>query len=234
VVTTLRIRTRLRVSAADRAVIVALGTHLGRLARADLATRSRAGLDHNEKGWAERKRAITKESSSRWAGAITKASNDAYATARRNQLRQQADLARAIATLEAKVALPCHSAQERRDLHASRAGRKLSFGYRSSPELAMKRARLQPLRGRKANLDREVEAGRVHITRGGKSLLRHRLHLDRRGSPRSSGGRYGMPPGGGSPPTASPRRALATRPSGSARKGSWRWTCPSRWPKWPT
>ncbi len=41
--TTLRIRTRLRASAADQAVTVALGTHLGRLARADLAKRSRAG-----------------------------------------------------------------------------------------------------------------------------------------------------------------------------------------------
>ena len=50
-VTTMRIRTRLRVSAADQAVIVALGTHLGRLARADLAKRSRAGLDHSEKVW---------------------------------------------------------------------------------------------------------------------------------------------------------------------------------------
>jgi len=93
-VTTLRIRTRLRVSDAYEAVIVAQGTYLGRLARADLAQRSRAGLDRSEKVWAQRKRAITKESSSRLAGAITKASNDAYATARRNQLRQRADLAK--------------------------------------------------------------------------------------------------------------------------------------------
>ena len=180
-VTTLRIRTRLRVSAADQAVMVALGTHLGRLARADLARRSRAGLGHDQEVWAERKRAITKESSSRWAGAITKASNDAFATARRNQLRQQADLTRAIATLEEKVELTCHSAQERWELRASRAGRKLKFGYRSLPELHMKRQRLQHLRARLAVLDLDLEAGRVHITRGGKRLLRHRLHLDQAG-----------------------------------------------------
>ena len=126
-------------------MIVALGTHLGRLARADLAKRSRAGLDHSEKVWAERKRALTKESSSRWAGAITKASNDAYATARRNQLRQQADLTRAIVTLEEKIELPCHSAKERGELRASQPGRKLKFGYRSEGELAMKRQRLQHL-----------------------------------------------------------------------------------------
>jgi hypothetical protein len=48
---------------------------------------------------------ITAEASSRWAEAISKASNDAYATARRNQPRQQADLVRAIATLEQKIDL---------------------------------------------------------------------------------------------------------------------------------
>ncbi|MHB1894444.1 MAG: hypothetical protein ACYCTZ_13295, partial [Candidatus Dormibacteria bacterium] len=51
-VTTMRIRARLRVSASDQAVIGALGTHLGRLARADLARRCRAGLDHSEEVWA--------------------------------------------------------------------------------------------------------------------------------------------------------------------------------------
>ncbi len=179
--TTLRIRTRLRVSAADRAVIVELGTHLGRLARADLARRSRAGLGHDQEVWAERKRAITKESSSRWAGAITKTSNHAYATARRNQLRQRADLTRAIATLEEKVGLTCHSAPELKQLRASRGGRQLRFGYRSASELQMKRRRLQHLRARLAVLDRDLEAGQVHITRGGKRLLRHRLHLDQAG-----------------------------------------------------
>ena len=180
-VATMRIRTRLRVPDADRAVTVALGTHLGQLARADLARRSRAGLDHSEEVWAERKRAITKESSSRWAGTITKASNDAYATARRNQLRQRADLTRAIATLEEKIELSCHPARERGGLRGVRAGRKLKFGYRSQGELAMKRARLQHLRARRASLDRDVKAGRVHITRGGRRLLRNRLHLDEAG-----------------------------------------------------
>ena len=171
--TTLRIRTRLRASAADRAVIVALGTHLGRLARADLG--------HDPEVWAERKRAITKESSSRWAGAITKASSDVYATARRNQLRQRADLTRAIATLEEKVGLTCHSAPELKELRAGSGGRQLRFGYRSGSELQMKRRRLQHLRARLAVLDRDLEAGQVHITRGGQRLLRHRLHLDQAG-----------------------------------------------------
>ena len=43
------------------------------------------------------------------------------------------------------------------------------------------RRRWQQLRPRLAVLDRDLEAGRVHITRGGKRLLRHRLHLDQAG-----------------------------------------------------
>ncbi len=156
---------------------VALGANLGRLARADLARHSAAGLKHDQKVWAARKRALTAQSSSRWAAAITQASNDAYcATARRNQRRQQRDLTRAMATLTEKLERPCHAAPERRDLHAGQAGRHLGSGYRSGGELAMKRARLQHLRARLANLDLDVEAGRVHITLGGKRRLRHRLH----------------------------------------------------------
>ena len=46
------------------------------------------------------------------------------------------------------------------------------------------RRRLQHLRARLAILDRDLETGRVHITRGGKRLLRHRLHLDEAGMTR--------------------------------------------------
>ena len=114
-VTTLRIRTRLRVSDTDRAVVVALGVHLGRLARTDLARRSQAGLAHDQQVWAARKRAITVASSSRWAGAITQASDGAYATARRNQLRQQADLTRAITTVAEKLEPPATRPQYARN-----------------------------------------------------------------------------------------------------------------------
>ncbi len=45
----------------------------------------------------------------------------------------------------------------------------------------MKQARLQYLRSRKARLDRNIAAGRVHISRGGKRLLPSGLHLDQAG-----------------------------------------------------
>lgn len=45
----------------------------------------------------------------------------------------------------------------------------------------MKRQRLQHLRARRDRLRRDEQAGRVHITRGGKTLLRSRLHLEAAG-----------------------------------------------------
>ena len=78
-----RVRTRLRVSGQDEAVLRAVGRHLGSLAGRDLAARCAEGrLD--AKGRAEsrreRKRALTAESSSRWAGAITRTSEEVMAT----------------------------------------------------------------------------------------------------------------------------------------------------------
>lgn len=90
--TGLRIRARLRVSEADAVVLRHLGTHLGRLAGTDLAVRCRLGPDHDKHHWAARKQALTADSSSRWAGAITKRSNDAWATAWQSKTRHAASL----------------------------------------------------------------------------------------------------------------------------------------------
>ncbi|MFE1560166.1 hypothetical protein ACFW6V_34905, partial [Streptomyces sp. NPDC058734] len=66
-------------SAGDALVLRVVGGHLGGCARADLAERVRIGrvaVKGNRR--AERKRALTKVSSSRWAGAMTRASEDQY------------------------------------------------------------------------------------------------------------------------------------------------------------
>ena len=68
-----RVRTRLRVSTQDETVLWAIGSHLGSLAGRDLAARCAQGrLDVKGKAdsRAARKRALTAECSSRWAGAI--------------------------------------------------------------------------------------------------------------------------------------------------------------------
>jgi hypothetical protein len=66
-----RVRARLRISAGDAGVLAAAGRHLGSLAGRDLAARCAEGrLDARgcAASRAVRKRALTAESSSRWAG----------------------------------------------------------------------------------------------------------------------------------------------------------------------
>src|SRR5439155_11770245 len=79
-----RIRTRLRASGDDAAVLLALGTHLGSLMGKDLRRRCRQGrLDPKGRSSSRalRKRSATRESSSRWAGAITRTTEDAWQAA---------------------------------------------------------------------------------------------------------------------------------------------------------
>jgi len=85
-----RVRTRLKVTQGDTAVLARTGSHLGSLASADLAARCREGrLDAKGRAVsrAGRKRVLTAGSSSRWAGAITRTTEDAWQLADRN-LRQ--------------------------------------------------------------------------------------------------------------------------------------------------
>ena len=104
-----RVRTRLRVSARDTEVLRTAGRHLGTLAGRDLAARCAEGrLD--AKGRAEsrreRKRALTAESSSRWAGAITRTSEDAWQLASRNLAAARSTLTTRVRKIEARLAVP--------------------------------------------------------------------------------------------------------------------------------
>lgn len=130
---------------------------------------------------------VTAESSSRWAGWVTKSSNDAWNLACRNQRRHLQDLEKAVSVLEEKLRLPVRPAAERKALVAAereraragnRAARRLAFGYRSAHEHAMKRRRLEHLRCELARGRADAGAGVVRVTRGGKQLLRTRLHLE--------------------------------------------------------
>ena len=82
-----RVRARLRVPPGDEAVLRAVGAHLGSLAGRDLAARCGEGrLDAKGKAVsrAGRKRALTAASSSRWARAITRTSEDQVRLAEQN------------------------------------------------------------------------------------------------------------------------------------------------------
>lgn len=162
------IRTRLKgLTVADERVLRLAGAHLGSLAGRDLKARCAAGLEHSSQAWADRKRGLTPESSSRWAGSITKGSHDQWALARRGQAAHIAGLRAGVAMIERRLALPI----------GFRGGKREPGGYRSRREWHAKSRRLGVLRARLAAAEADRAAGRVRIVRGGKRLLNTRHNL---------------------------------------------------------
>ncbi|MFF1731198.1 hypothetical protein [Streptomyces sp. NPDC058247] len=165
-----RIRTRLRLSQRDEQVLRAVGEHLGSLAGADLAERVRMGnVARSQTQRAQRKKALTARSSSRWAGAITRTSEDLYQLARRALNAKIGSLRQAIKTIEGRLAVPIGERVQ--------TGRRVVRGYATESERYAKRQRLQILQGRLRAAVRERESGRVRITRGGRGLFGSRHHL---------------------------------------------------------
>jgi hypothetical protein len=161
-----RIRTRLRLTAADEAVVRSVGNQLGHLAGADLAWRCRLGQGSDER--VHRKRALTGQSSSRWAGAITRTSSDQWQRAVANLGDRRILLRRAVTTIQRRLAVPV----------GQRRGR--VRGYASQAERYSKQGRLQHLQAALAEVDGRLASGRVSVCRGGSRLakLRHGLSHD--------------------------------------------------------
>ena len=160
-----RVRTRLRVSPGDAAVLRAAGSHLGSLAGRDLAARCAQGrLDARGRAASrrERKRALTAGSSSRWAGAITRASEDQWQLAARNLRAERASLRARARRIEARAAVPA----------GGTAGR--VRGYATPAERHAKTVRLKALKARLSKVERRLDSGAVSVVRGGKNLLRKR------------------------------------------------------------
>ena len=163
-----RVRTRLRMSARDAEVLDAAGTHLGSLAGRDLALRCAEGrLDAKGKAGsrAVRKRTLTADSSSRWAGAITRTSEDQYRLAEQNLRAERASLTARIRSIEVRLAVPV----------GGKAGR--ARGYATTAGRHAKTIRLQALRARLGRVQRQLDRGVVSVARGGKVLLRKRNNL---------------------------------------------------------
>ena len=167
------IRARLRVSSADEVVLTEVGRFLGSLASGDLAARSRQGPAHDAASWAARKRALTVSSSARWAGSVTKATDDQWALARRGQAAEMAWLRGQIERIEGRLARPLGAKADKQ------AG--LPRGYVTRWEWHAKSRRLRALLDRLAALEADWAAGRVRVVRGGKRLARLRHHLDEAG-----------------------------------------------------
>ncbi len=162
------IRTRLKgLTPQDEDVLRRVGLHLGSLAGRDLAARCADGLQHTSRRWAEHKRDLTAECSSRWAGAITKATHDQWALSRRSQAAHLNGLDAAIGVIGHRLSLPL----------GEKGSRGAPGGYRSRQERFAKSRRLAALQARREQVAADVAAGRVRVVRGGLRLARTRHHL---------------------------------------------------------
>ena len=97
---------RVHRSDAEHEVLVALGEHLGRLANRDLAARCALGAGSKHLGRAERKRALTAQCSSRWAGSITRRTDDVWERQMLNYRDELIDKQAAVAAIVERLAKP--------------------------------------------------------------------------------------------------------------------------------
>ncbi|GAQ53787.1 IS200/IS605 family element transposase accessory protein TnpB [Streptomyces acidiscabies] len=152
----------------DEEVLRLVGAHLGSLASWDLKVRCADGLEHSAETWAVRKRELTPLSSSRWAGAVTKATHDQWALARRGQAAHVQSLEAGIRTIRHRLSLPL----------GEKGGKRAPGGYCSQGEWFHKSRRLHVLQDRLTAVRADREAGVVRVVRGGRRLLATRHHLD--------------------------------------------------------
>ncbi len=110
---------------------------------------------------------LAQESSSRWAGPITKATHDQWALARRGQLAYIQSLEAGVRMIAYRLSLPI----------GQKGGKRTPGGYRSRAEWHAKARRLRVLEDRLQAARADWEAGVVRVVRGGKGLLNTRHHL---------------------------------------------------------
>ncbi|MFE5110314.1 IS200/IS605 family accessory protein TnpB-related protein [Streptomyces sp. NPDC056663] len=157
-----------RLTPKDEKVLRLVGEHQGSLASGDLKARCEAGHKHDNDAWASRKRDLTEQSSSRIAGAITKATHDQYGLARRCLLAHVQNLEAGIRTLRHRLSLPI----------GEKGNKRTPGGYRSKGEWFHKSRRLATLEHRLDRARDDWKTGHVRVVRGGRRLLknRHNLH----------------------------------------------------------
>jgi IS605 OrfB family transposase len=182
------ITTRLRTSPEDERVLDLVAEHLGKLRRADLAQVCHPvplapSLDAEAKRQVRRdrrnarKKALTAQSSARWANAII-ASNDAqYESARDAQHRHIVGLRVTIATIEKRLAQPTVDTLTPEQRRARRKARPPK-GYATQTERFQKQRRLQRLRAELVRVTTDWDHKRVRVVEGGKRWAKTRHNLD--------------------------------------------------------
>ncbi|MUL61140.1 hypothetical protein B5P44_00900 [Mycobacterium sp. CBMA 213] len=173
-----RIRTRLQLNAGEASALNEVGQYLGSVYRGELAHRITLGhMDRQARTrWrTERKQAVTVVSSSRWAGALTRAVDDQYQLGMRALSAHVTDLRSAIDVIEKRCARrpgeldPAHG--------DGRARSRPVRGYATAAERFSKTRRLAILRQRLAAAEGALAAGYPSITVGGNRLWRTRQNL---------------------------------------------------------
>jgi IS605 OrfB family transposase len=176
-----RLRTRIRPTAEEAEALTAMGELLGSVYRGELVERIRLGrLDRTAHArWrSKRKQAVTAVSSSRWAGAITRAVEDQYRLAMRGVAAHVAHLRAAVEVLAQRCVLRPGELAPVEGTQPDGRSRRRCRGYRSAAERFTKTRRLAVLRDRLATAEDALAAGHPSITVGGKRLWRNRNHLD--------------------------------------------------------
>jgi hypothetical protein len=181
------ITTRLRTTPADERVLDLVAQHVGGLRRSDLAAVTRpepldSALDEEARRQARRdrlntrKKALTPESSARWANAIIAGNDGQYRLARDAQHRHIIGLRAAIATIEKRLAAPTGDTLTPEQRRARRKA-KLPKGYATQSERFQKQRRLQMLRAKLDRVTTDWDNYRVHVVEGGKRLAKTRQNL---------------------------------------------------------
>ncbi|MBM7818070.1 IS605 OrfB family transposase [Cellulosimicrobium cellulans] len=172
-----RTRTRVHLTSEEEAAVTRIGAFLGGHYLATLADRIAVGLTTGKEQarWrAERKRALTAATSSRWAGAITRTVIDSYDLGMRGLGAHVDSLTAAVKTIGARMAAPVGG--EVRDPHKPDA--RPVKGYKSEAERFAKSRRKAQLEARLADARERRELGRPRIVAGGGRLWRQRSCLD--------------------------------------------------------
>ena len=162
-------RTRLFPSDVDETVLREIGEHLGGLLCSDLATRCRLGVGPKYLGRAKRKRSLTPHCSSRWAGAITRTTDDMWERGLLNIEDLESRDRKEVAELDRRLVLPVGK------------GKKMKRGYATKGERYQKQRRRQKLAARLSDTEQRLAEGRLSIVLGGTRLARKRHNLQAAG-----------------------------------------------------
>jgi hypothetical protein len=150
-----------------------IGMHLGSLRLADLADRLNLGRVGGDAERARRKKALTPQCSSRWAGSITRANNDQYGLGMRGLAAHIDSLEQATATISKRLTVPVGTVEG--------TGKKRVRGYANAHEWFVKSRRLAGLGQRLETAQEQFSDGRPGVTIGGNRLWRKRNSLNEAG-----------------------------------------------------